>query len=130
MTVYVETDFLLALAKDSDWLQNSAEDVLVENDVETSAFSYLELVLARERYEFDYVPLVANLLELVPVRDEEEKQVVLKAVNYYEEGMTPFDAFHAATAETRRLDVLSSEKDYENIEVSRVPLEPTDSEEE
>jgi predicted nucleic acid-binding protein len=73
---------------------------------------------------------VANLLELVPVRDEEEKQVVLKAVNYYEEGMTPFDAFHAATAETRRLDVLSSEKDYENIEVSRVPLEPTDSEEE
>ena len=130
MTVYVETDFLLALAKDTDWLQESAEDALDEHEVETSAFSYLELVLARERYEFDYVPLVANLLELVPVRDEEEKQVVLKAVNYYEEGMTPFDAFHAATAETRRLDVLSSEKDYENIEVSRVPLEPTETGEE
>ena len=130
MTVYVETGFFLALAKDTDRLQESAEAALDEHEVETSAFSYLELVLARERYEFEYVPLVANLLELVPVRDEEEKQVVLKAVNYYEEGMTPFDAFHAATAETRRLDVLSSEKDYENIEVSRVPLEPTDSEEE
>jgi len=130
MTVYVETDFLLALAKDTDWLQSSAEDALAEHDVETSPFSYLELLLARERYEFDYVPMVANLLELVPVRDEEERQVVMKAVNYYDEGMTPFDAFHAATAETRRLDVLSSEKDYENIEVGRVPLEPTDSEEE
>lgn len=130
MTVYVETDFLLALAKDTDWLQESAEAALDEHKVETSALSYLELVLARERYEFDYVPLVANLLELVPVRDEEEKQVVLKAVNYYEEGMTPFDAFHAATAETRRLGVLSSEKDYETIEVSRGPLEPTDSAEE
>ena len=130
MTVYVETDFLLALAKDTDWLQQSAETALTEYEVETSAFSYLELVLARERYEFEYIPLVANLLELVPVRDEEEKQVVLKAVNYYDEGMTPFDAFHAATAETRRMDVLSSEKDYENIEVSRVPLEPTDNEEE
>ena len=130
MTVYVETDFLLALAKDTDWLQESAEAALNKYEVETSAFSYLELVLARERYEFDYVPLVANLLELVPVQDEEEKQVVLKAVNYYEEGMTPFDAFHAATAETRRLDVLSSEKDYENIEVARVPLEPTDEGEE
>jgi predicted nucleic acid-binding protein len=130
MTVYVETDFLLALAKDTDWLQESAETALDEHEVETSTFSYLELVLARERYEFDYVPLVANLLELVPVRDEEEKQVVLKAVNYYEEGMTPFDAFHAATAETRRLDVLSPEKDYENIEVSRVPLEPTGTGEE
>ncbi|WP_049979594.1 PIN domain-containing protein [Halolamina rubra] len=128
MTVYVETDFLLALAKDSDWLQGSAEEALAEHDVETSAFSYLELLLARERYEFDYVPLVANLLELVPVKDEAEKQVVLKAVNYYEEGMTPFDAFHAATAETRGMDVLSSEKDYDDIEVERVPLEPTDEE--
>jgi hypothetical protein len=26
------------------------------------------------------------------------------------------------------MDVLSSEKDYEDIEVSRVPLEPTDEE--
>ena len=128
MTVYVETDFLLALAKDTDWLQGSAEDALVEYDVETSPFSYLELLLARERYEFDYVPLVANLLELAPVRNEEEQQVVLKAVNYYDEGTTPFDAFHAATAETRGMDVLSSEKGYEDIEVERVPLEPTDEE--
>jgi predicted nucleic acid-binding protein len=126
MTVYVETDFLLALAKDSDWLQGSAEDALAEYDVETSPFSYLELLLARERYEFDYVPLVANLLELVPVRDEEERQVVLKAVNYYDEGLTPFDAFHAATAETRGMDVLSSENDYEGIEVERISLGPTD----
>ena len=79
MTVYVETDFLLALVKDSDWLQGSAEEAFDEYEVETSLFSYLELLLARERYEFDYVPLVANLLELVPVQDEEEKQVVLKA---------------------------------------------------
>ena len=128
MTVYVETDFLLALAKDTDWLQESAEAALDEYEVETSAFSYLEVILARERYEFDYVPLVANLLELVPVRDEEETQVVLKAINYYEEGMTPFDAFHAATAETRGMDVLSSENDYDGIEVERVPLEPTDEE--
>lgn len=128
MTVYVETDFLLALAKDSDWLQSSAEDALETNEVVTSAFTYLELILARERYEFDYVALVANLLELVPVRDEEEKQAVLKAVNYYEDGMTPFDAFHAATAETRRMDVLSSEGDYEDLEVSGIPLEPTGEE--
>ena len=119
---------LLALAKDTDWLQNSAEGALDEHDVETSPFSYLELLLARERYEFDYVPLVANLLELVPVRNVEEKQVVLKAVNHYDEGMTPFDAIHAVTAETRGMDVLSSEKDYEDIEVERVPLEPTDEE--
>jgi len=126
MTVYVETDFLLALAKDSDWLQGSAEEALDEYEVETSPVSYLELLLARERYEFDYVTLVANLLELVPVQDQEEKQIVLKAVNYYDEGMTPFDAFHAGTTETRGMAVLSSEKDYADIEVARVPLESTE----
>lgn len=126
MTVYVETDFLLALAKDPDWLQQSAESTLEEYDVETSPFSYLEVLLAQERREFDYVPLVANLLEIVPVRTDEERQIVLKAVNYYEEGMTPFDAFHAANAETRGLNVLSSEQRYDEIDVSRHPLEPSE----
>lgn len=124
MTVYVESDFLIALAKESDWLQAEAENALEERDVETSAFAYLEILLARERYEFDYLPLIANLLELVPVRDDEEQQVVLKAVNYYADGMTPFDAFHAATAETRGRAVLSSEQDYDEIDVERLPLEP------
>lgn len=70
--------------------KGSAEEALDEYEVETSPFSYLELLLARERYEFD--------------------------------------AFHAATAETRGMDVLPSEKDYGDIEVSRVPLESTDEE--
>lgn len=124
MTVYVESDFLIALVKESDWLQAEAENALAEHDVETSAFAYLEILLARERYEFDYVPLIANLLELVPVRDDEERQIVLKAVNYYADGMTPLDAFHAATAETRERVVLSSEQDYDEIGVERLPLEP------
>lgn len=126
MTVYVESDFLITLVKDSDWLQSEAENALAERDVETSAFAYLEILLARERYEFDYVPLIANLLDLVPVRGDEEHQVVLKAVDYYADGMTPFDALHAATAETRDRAVLSSEQDYDEIGVERLPLEPKD----
>ena len=124
MTVYVESDFLIALVKDSDRLRAEAESALAEHDVETSAFAYLEIRLARERHEFDYVPLIANLLDLVPVRDDGERQFVLKAVNYYADGMSPFDAVHAATAETRERAVLSSEQDYDEIGVERVPLEP------
>lgn len=128
MTVYVETDFLLALAKESDWLQRPAVDALETYDVESSPFSYLELLLARERHEFHYGILVANLLDLVPVGDDEDKQIVLKAVDYYDDGMTAFDAFHAATAETRRSEILSSEQDYDHIEVPRIPLEPVEEE--
>ncbi len=124
MTVYVETDFLLVLAKDDDWLQGEAEAALAERDVRTSKLSYLEILPAHGEYAFDYATLFANLLELVPVGSHDEEQIVLKAVNYYEAGMTAFDAFHAATAETRGLDVLSSDGAYKESDVKRIPLEP------
>ncbi len=128
MTVYVETDFLLALAKDSDWLTDRAEEELEEHDVVTSTYSYLEILLISERHEFDYVKLFSNMLDVVPVETEEERQIVLKAVNYFEDGMTAFDAFHAATAETRGHPILSSDRAYENVDPERLPLEPDTSE--
>lgn len=36
MTISVETDFLLALAGDSDWLQGQAEDALAEYDIDVT----------------------------------------------------------------------------------------------
>ena len=124
MTAFVEADFLLAIAKDDDWLQARAEDVLDEREAVTSPVAYLELLIVLERHQFDYVRLFANLLDVVPVGDENEKQVVLKTVSYFEDGMTPFDSFHAATAETRGLPVLSSDKAYEDADPERLPLEP------
>lgn len=124
MTVFVETDFLLAISKDDDWLQERAEEALTDRDVVTSPFVYLELLIVLERHQFDYVRLFANLLDIVPVSNEKEQQVVLKAVAYFEDGMTPFDSFHAATAETRGFSILSSDKAYGDIDADRVPLEP------
>lgn len=124
MTTYVETDFLVALIKDDDWLQERAEAVLEEDDVITSRLTYLELLLVRERHEYDYVRLFANMLDLVPVGSDDERQIVLKAVGYYEDGMTPFDAFHAATAETHELPIRSSDAAYRDVDPNRLPLEP------
>ena len=128
MTVYVETDFLLALVKDSDWLKDSAANALEERDVVTSTYSYLELLLIREHHEFDYITLFSNMLDVVPVESDDERQIVLKAVSYFEDGMTAFDAFHAATAETRGHPILSSDNAYEDVDPERLPLE-TDTDE-
>jgi len=128
MTVFVETDFLLAIAKDDDWLQEYAEDVLEDQEVVTSPFAYLEMLLVLERHKFDYVRLFANLLDVVPTGNETEQQLVLKAVTYFEDGMMPFDAFHAATAETRGLSLLSSDKAYDDVDPQRIQLRPTDDE--
>jgi len=127
MTAYVETDYLLALAKDSDWLKDRAEPALEEHDVVTSTYSYLEVLLISERYEFDYIKLFSNMLEIVPVETDEERQIVLKAVKYFADGMTAFDSFHAATAEGRGHPILSSDKAYEDVDSERLPLEPTDT---
>ena len=124
MTVLAEADFLLAIAKDDDWLQERAEEALDGREVVISPFAYLELLIVLERHQFDYVRLFANLLDVVPVGNEEEQQVVLKAVAYFEDGMTPFDSFHAATAETRGLSILSSDKAYGDVDAQRLPLEP------
>lgn len=124
MTVYVETDFLIALAKPDDWLQTRAREVLADQDVVTSPIAYVEILLVRERRDFDYRRLFSNLLELVPVRSDTERQIVLKAANYYEEGLTPFDAFHAATAETYGYPILSSDTAYDDVDPDRRPLEP------
>jgi len=123
MTVSVETDFLLALVKNDDRLTDRAADALAEHEVVTSPYSYLELLLVSERYDFEHVTLFSNLLELVPVASDRERQIVLKAVAYFEDGLTAFDAFHVATAETRGDPVLGSDTAYEAVDPERLPLE-------
>jgi hypothetical protein len=63
------------------------------------------------------------LLDVVPVADEEERQIVLKAINYFEDGTTPVDSFYAATVEARGLPSLSSDKAHDDVDPDRYPLE-------
>jgi predicted nucleic acid-binding protein len=127
--VYVETDFLIALAKDSDPLKEDTEDVLRDEDVEvsTSILAYAEFLLLADRYDIERVRAVSNLLDMVPVVPEEHSQAVLKAAKYQEEhGMTTFDSLHAGLAEARGARILSSEQDYDALDIERVPLEGTE----
>lgn len=123
--MYVETDFLLALAKDNDWLQSEAEAVLAERNVETSLAAFVELLMLGERYDYDRTRAVANLLELVELVPDRDRQVVLKAAGYQDEyDMTTFDAVHAAIAETQGRPICSSDRAYDDLDLERVPLEP------
>lgn len=131
MIVYVETDFLLALAKADDWLQPSARAALDEHDdLHTSLSSYTEFFLyaydeADSTYTIDLQRAVTDLVECVPVRPEVHERAVLTAAVLAEEhGLTPFDAVHAGVAVATGERILSSERDYDELDVERVPLEP------
>lgn len=123
--MYVETDFLLALAKQSDWLQENAVAALEEYEVTTSIVAYAEFLLLAEDYDIDRVRAVADLLDLVPVEPERHQQAILKAVTYQDEyDMTTFDAIHAGIAEMRDVRLFGSDRQYDALDVLRVALEP------
>ena len=127
--MYVETDFLFALAKPDDWLKTEASAALEREDVHTSLLAYAEFLVAAyeegEGFDFDVSRTVANLLELVPVRPEADEHAVLAAATYLEEhDMTPFDALHAGIAATRGERILASDRAFDTLDVERVPLEP------
>ena len=132
--MYVETDFLVALAKEDDWLRESAVTALEEHEeIHTSILSYAEvLVLFYDRdsaeYEIDVARAITNLLELVPIAPAAHEEAVLAAASFIEEdGLTPFDALHAGLVTARDERVLSTEQDYDAVGLDRVPFAPDSS---
>lgn len=127
--MYVETDFLFALATPDDWLSEEATAALDREEIHTSILAYAEFLVATyeegEGFDFDVPRTVANLLELVPVRPEADEEVLLAAATYLDEHeLTPFDALHAAVAATRDERILASDRAFDDLDVERVPLEP------
>ncbi|EMA57236.1 hypothetical protein C469_15928 [Halorubrum lipolyticum DSM 21995] len=93
--MYAETDFLLALIKDEDWLGEAAETVYRNDRDElwTSQFTLIELLLVAYREERDTERVVTNAASLVDVRGDVD--TVVAAATYVEDhGFTPFDALH------------------------------------
>ena len=119
--MYVETDFLLALSKDDDWLGDAATQVYREHGDElwTSQFTLIELLLVAYREDRNAVRVVANAADFVDVRGD--VRTVLEAANYVEEhGLTPFDALHLVNADGDQ--IVSSDRSYDEF-TGRLALE-------
>jgi len=119
--MYAETDFMLALVKADDWLGESAEAVYREHRDElwTSQFTLIELLLVAYREDRDTERVIANAVELLEVRGDVD--TVLAAASYVEqEGLTPFDALHLVESDGDT--IVSSDKSYDGL-AERVALE-------
>jgi len=112
--MYVETDFLLALIKDEDWLGEATETVYRahRDELWTSQFTLIELLLVAYREDRDTERVVTNAADLVEVRGDVE--TVLAAATYVEDhGFTPFDALHLVESDGDT--VVSSDGAYEEF---------------
>lgn len=122
--MYAETDFLLALIKDEDWLGEAAETVYREHREElwTSQFTLIELLLVAYREQRDTERVVTNAANLIEVRGDVE--TVVAAATYVEDhGFTPFDALHLVESDGDR--IVSSDDAYEDV-TARLDLKSVD----
>ncbi|WP_134671243.1 type II toxin-antitoxin system VapC family toxin [Halorussus marinus] len=112
--MYAETDFLLALIKDEDWLGDTAEAVYRDHRDElwTSQFTLIELLFVAYREDRDTERVVTNAANLVEVRGDLD--TVVAAATYVEDhGFAPFDALHLVESDGDT--IVSSDRTYEDF---------------
>ena len=112
--MYAETDFLLALIKDEDWLGDAAETIYRDrrDELWTSQFTLIELLLVAYREDRDAERVVTNAAKLVEVRGD--VGTVVTAATYVEDhGFTPFDALHLVESDGDT--IVSSDGAYEGF---------------
>jgi hypothetical protein len=112
--MYAETDFLLALIKDEDWLGEAAATVYRDHQDElwTSQFTLIELLMIAYREERDTERVITNAAALLDVRGDVD--TVVTAATYVEDhGFTPFDALHLVESDGDT--IVSSDETYESF---------------
>ncbi|QLD90734.1 hypothetical protein HWV07_17460 [Natronomonas salina] len=124
--MYAETDFLLALVKDDDWLGDAAEAVYREHadDLWTSRFTLVELLMVAYREDLDAERMVVNAASLLDVRGDADS-VVAAATYVADHGFTPFDALHLVESDGDT--IVSSDGTYESF-APRLDLRDVDAE--
>ncbi|MCJ7450360.1 MAG: hypothetical protein MUP58_01325 [Candidatus Nanohaloarchaeota archaeon QJJ-9] len=118
--MYADTDFLLAMVKEDDWLKSNAEKVYekYEGEITSSVTAFIEVMLVLEDEIERPEAVLQDLLEIAePIYVPEEK--LFHAVFYMEEGSNVFDAFHAALSQEK---VISSDSIYDSLELDRLDL--------
>ena len=121
MNMYADLDFWVALLKGDDWLTERAEELYAEHrdDLEVSLTTFVELFLIEEQFPFDREQAAISILEMTDA--DVDEQIVFQASEYINDGLNVFDAFHAALAGGR---ILSSDKEFDDIGIERIQLEP------
>jgi len=122
--VYADTDFIVALTKESDWLKGPAEALLAKyrGEIWISPATLIELMLLSVRMNLDRLRAARNALHIGKLRDGDPDVFVLAATYAKTKRAGAFDALHAAYCGPER-PILSSDKAFDRLGLRRIPLE-------
>jgi len=121
--MFADTDFILALIKDSDWLKKNALKILNKNkgEIKTSISVMIEIAHVCKRLKINIPQTFANVFEIVDI-DEESYSISMQAAVYIKKyDLAVFDSFHAAFCGNDKM--ISSDSAYDKIGIERIMLE-------
>lgn len=111
---YADSDFFLALLKDSDWLKERAKRMYEKHkdEIYVTPFTVAELMIVCIRED---IPLRETLFQIsrIAALDFIKWELFFKAAEYIEEGASVFDALLMAFAKEN--EIISSDKVYEKF---------------
>ncbi len=111
--MYAETDFILALIKQNDWLKEPAEKIYQKHrdEIWTSSYTLVEIMMIAYRENKDTLQTLSNIAELIKIKGDKND---IHAAAYYveEEGYTPFDAIHLI--KSKNDPIITSDKTYQD----------------
>ena len=111
---YADSDFFLALLKDSDWLKEKAKRIYEENknSIYVSPFTIVELMVVCVR---ENIPIKETIFQISRIAELEfiKWNLFFKSVEYIEQGASIFDSLLMAFA--GESEIISSDKIYEKF---------------
>ncbi|PIN89036.1 pilus assembly protein [Candidatus Pacearchaeota archaeon CG10_big_fil_rev_8_21_14_0_10_34_76] len=112
---YADTDFFLALMKDSDWLKDKAKKIYGENkeNIFVSPFTIVEIMIVCKRED---VPVKETLIQISRIAklDTLTWDIFYKSCDFMEKGATIFDSLLMAFC-SEDDQIISSDKIYEKF---------------
>ncbi len=121
--MFADTDFILALIKDSDWLKDKANKVFEEykEKIKTSISVMIEIALLCKKFNREVFRTFSDISEMIKI-EEDAYNICLRASTYIDkDNLNVFDAFHAAYCFGDT--IISSDSVYDKIGIKRLKLE-------
>src|SRR3989338_2005777 len=124
--MYAETDFILALVKESDWLKNNAESIYEKynDEIWGSQILLQELMLYSYKNKLDTVTIIEETVNLIKIKNISINYEYIIASSHIMSNYkaSPFDSMHAVLARQDGV-IISSDSVYDKIGLKRIKLE-------
>jgi predicted nucleic acid-binding protein len=120
---YADSDFFLALMKNSDWLKEKAKEIYYKNkgNIWVTPFTIAEIMIVCKR---ENIPIKKTLIQISRIAKLESIpwEIFLRACNYIEKGATIFDSLLMSFS-VDKCKIISSDNIYKKFGFNTISLQ-------